>query len=326
MSFQVSIIIPVYNVEKYMKRCVLSLFEQTLNSIEYIFVNDYSTDASMHILYQLLIKNSSRAACVKIVNHKTNRGSAAARNTGLNHARGKYIGWVDADDWVEPDMFEQLYKAAEANHSDIVWCDFYYSYVKYEKLMRQKDRLDPMVCIKHFLAEKRHAALWNKLVKRSLYVKNNISFLDGLNIWEDLRVIVQLFFYARKITYIPEAYYHYAQYNMNSISVSAATPKITEILGNAESLILFLKEKEIPGIDRYLNHLKLAAKQTLLFATDRHSFIQWRRLYAESNRYIWSYSALPLHLRFIGWCTSLGIWPIIDFWIYLKRKRGNNGL
>ena len=113
----VSVLIPVYNVEKYLSRCLDSLINQTLTDIEIICVNDGSTDDSLKILRQYQEKDNR----IVIVDKK-NGGLPSARNAGLDRARGQYVGFVDSDDYVEPSMFETLYKTAKKKNSEVVIC------------------------------------------------------------------------------------------------------------------------------------------------------------------------------------------------------------
>ena len=125
---KVSVIIPIYNVEKYIERCVRSLFEQTLDDIEYIFVNDCTQDKSIEILTSIIKEYPQRIPSIRILNHTTNQGLTKTRNTGLAVATGDYIAHCDSDDWVDLDMYRQLYVQAEETKSDIVYSDLYLAY------------------------------------------------------------------------------------------------------------------------------------------------------------------------------------------------------
>ena len=121
MDYKISIIIPVFRVEKYITRCCTSLFEMSFNDVEFLFVDDATPDGSIEAMKAVLKQYSSRAAHTKVLSHKQNMGVACARNTGLEAATGKYIAFVDADDWVEADMFEKLYRLAERSVENSSW-------------------------------------------------------------------------------------------------------------------------------------------------------------------------------------------------------------
>ena len=122
---KVSVLIPVYGVEKYIRRCAVSLFEQTLEEVEYIFVDDCSEDKSISVLEETIERFPNSYAKVKILHHSENRGSAAARNTALNMATGEYIIVIDSDDFIESTMLEDLYNSAIDDMADIVVSDYW---------------------------------------------------------------------------------------------------------------------------------------------------------------------------------------------------------
>lgn len=117
---RISVIVPIYNVKLYIERCVRSLMEQTLENIEFIFVNDCTPDDSMDILHYVLEEYPKRREQIKIIEHETNRGISAVRNTGLKNATGQYIIYCDSDDWVEKNMYEKLLVKALETSADIV--------------------------------------------------------------------------------------------------------------------------------------------------------------------------------------------------------------
>lgn len=213
---KVSVIIPVYNVEKYIEHCARSLMEQTLMDIEYIFVDDCTPDHSMEILQRVLTDYPERLENIRIIHHTQNSGSAAVRNTGLQIAQGEYIIHCDSDDWVEPDMYKAMYAKAKETDADIVVTDFYYECADHTSIQEQNYPDNPLFCVKKMLAGELHCGTWNKLVRKAIYVENNISFPDGVNMWEDVLTTISLCFHSAKIVYLPKAYYHYVQFNANS--------------------------------------------------------------------------------------------------------------
>lgn len=122
---KVSVYIPVYGVEKYIEKCAQTLFEQTLDDLEYVFVDDCTPDNSFQILEQVLEKYPNRKSQVKIVHHKMNQGVCIARKTGIQHCTGEYITCCEPDDWVETTMYEELYNKVKETGADMVACDHY---------------------------------------------------------------------------------------------------------------------------------------------------------------------------------------------------------
>lgn len=163
MEYKVSVIIPVYKVEKFIGRCVKSLMEQTLQDVEYIFVDDASPDGSIVILRNVLADYPERSNHVKILTHTENKGLPAARNTGLSVAQGEYIFHCDSDDFVEVNMLEQLYHKVTETDVDIVWCDWYLTFENSERYMKQPAYNTPLEALKAMLGGAMKYNVWNKL-------------------------------------------------------------------------------------------------------------------------------------------------------------------
>lgn len=214
--YQVSVIIPVYKAEKYIEKCARSLFEQTLESIEFIFVDDYSPDKSIDILESILTKYPSRIPNTKILHHQCNRGSAAARNTGRSVAQGEYIIDCDSDDWVELHMYEKMYQTAKQKNADIVICDWNEIYDTKIKRVFANPPYNNLDCVTAILSSEMHGSVCNKLIRKELYTQNNIACKEGMNFCEDLYVTYRLFYFAKSIAYINVPLYYYNKTNLNS--------------------------------------------------------------------------------------------------------------
>jgi glycosyltransferase involved in cell wall biosynthesis len=206
---KISVIIPVYKAEQFIEKCARSLFEQTLDDIEFIFIDDCTPDNSIDILKCLIRDYPHRKSQVKIIHNEENKGISTTRNIGLNNSTGEYIIHCDSDDWIDDDLYEKLYLKAIEEKSDIVLCDF----IREESgnLKIRKEFLNENVeeYVKAILTTKLSPYLWNKLVSRNLYLKYNIFFPDGINIREDFYALVKLFYYSKKISRISDSYYHY---------------------------------------------------------------------------------------------------------------------
>ena len=170
MKYKVSVVVPVYRVEKFIRYCAETLMQQTLKEVEYIFVNDATPDHSMEILQEVLICYPERQDDIIIVTHEVNKGLPAARNTGLQIAQGEYIFHCDSDDFVEPDMLEVLYTEAVRKEADIVWCDWFLSFEKNERYMKQPSFDTAHKALKAMLGGGMKYNVWNKLVRHKLYV------------------------------------------------------------------------------------------------------------------------------------------------------------
>lgn len=286
----ISIIVPVYNVSRYIERCARSLFEQSLNDIEYIFVDDCSPDNSIEILQQVLTAYPNRNSQVKIVSHDVNKGLATARNTGIRIAKGEYVAHCDSDDWVETNMYEKMYNAAQKENAEIVACDF---------TMRFKDRdevweaVNPMPDDIHLLRSYISCGwtvIWNMLVKRTLYYENNIMSYDGLNFGEDYGLSVRLLALSNGYVRVPEPLYNYNRTNVNSIVANAndsqnlirVTNQLVEIYSKVN---LFFKDRnQYKELENVLSWRMLSGKRGWLFQEDKWN--DYLELYPESNQYI----------------------------------------
>ena len=203
----ISIIVPVYNVEKYLPKCIDSILAQTLKDIEIILVDDGSPD-NCGIMCDRYAEIDPRI----VVIHRQNGGLSAARNDGIAAARADIIGFVDSDDWVEPEMFEKLVSALEKTGSDIVICNVSYDYldhshpspfiIKDEKVYSREEALGLLVEDKMV-----HNYAWNKVYRKSVL---SVPFPVGKS-FEDIRVMIQWFANINKLVTIPYVGYHYIQ-------------------------------------------------------------------------------------------------------------------
>ena len=162
----VSIIVPVYGVERYIERCAVSLFEQAYKDIEYIFVNDATPDQSIDVLRRVMERYPERAKAVKIVEHPHNKGISAARNTGVDNATGEYLWQVDSDDYIATDAVEKWVEATERHNADIVICDVNIVTVKgiTTEIVQYDNKID---YIRRMLQHTEKCAHWNKFYKRA---------------------------------------------------------------------------------------------------------------------------------------------------------------
>lgn len=238
---RVSVVVPIYKVESFIARCTRSLLEQTLTDVEYIFVDDASPDGSIAVLRRVLADYPERSNYVKVLTHAENKGLPAARNTGLAVAKGEYIFHCDSDDFVEPDMLELLYRKATETDADIVWCDWWLSFAKNERYMKQPEYLTPMEALKGMLSGVMKFNVWNKLIRRSLYVENDIKFPAGYGMGEDM-TIMRLFARASKVAYLPKAFYHYVQLNTGAFSKTYSNRHLEELQHNVSLLLSDLQQ------------------------------------------------------------------------------------
>lgn len=304
MDYKVSIIIPVYRVEKYIARCCQSLFGMRFTNTEFLFVNDATPDGSMAIVESVLNEYPQRRKQVRILTHEKNKGVACARNTGLEAATGKYIAFVDADDWVEADMFEKLYQTAESNRLDMVGCDWYMEFDTSKRYMRQPVYEKTSDCLLSMLSGEMRWFLWAFLVRRDLYVENCIHFIEGANIGEDMAVLIQCFSFAQSYRHIPEALYHYVKSNTASMTAFDAKIQIEIVKTNVDTVVDFIRNKYHDQLELELDFLKLNAKFPLLISDDVSCYKVWSTCFPEANRSIWKNTKQPFRNKLLQWAAK----------------------
>lgn len=237
---KISIIVPIYNVEKYLKECIDSIINQSFKDIEIILINDGSTDNSLNIM-QKYAKTDSR---IIIINQK-NMGQGNARNKGIKIAKAPYLAFVDSDDFIDSFMFEKLYKIAVTKKSDIIKCKYYRVLdvdnliLNESKNMEYKEKED---FFKNILSIKQLSLMWEGLYKKSLFIENNLYFKEIT--YEDTEILFKLFFYAKTINYTNEAFYYWRK-TINSTSGSINISQIDNIFLVFKYTHKFLKDHNI---------------------------------------------------------------------------------
>lgn len=214
----VSVLVPVYGVEKYIAECARSLFSQTWQNIEYVFVDDCSPDRSVEVLRQVIAEYPHREQQVRIVRQDRNRGLGAARKRAVEESSGEYLMHVDSDDRITPDAVEKLVAAAMETSADIVdgaYCEF-----GDDGSVTGNAVLPPHISKERYL--KRMLLqnivknnIWGRLYRRSLYTGHAINSIEGVDYGEDFGIVPRLMLHASR-TYIDDVVYHYRNSNAAS--------------------------------------------------------------------------------------------------------------
>lgn len=199
----ISVIVPVYNVEQYLRKCLDSIVNQTYEDLEILIIDDGSTDGSGRICDEY--KRDER---VRVL-HTNNCGLSAARNLGLDEAKGEWIGFVDSDDWIESNMFGALFRRAEEARADVVECGFFADYTtasyEHHAIHRTVSKTE---AVEALIKGRIRTQVWNKIWKTQLF--NEVRFPEGRN-FEDIATVYRLIRRASTVTGIDEAYYHWRQ-------------------------------------------------------------------------------------------------------------------
>lgn len=277
---KVSVIVPVYQVEQYIEKCVNSLFSQTLDDIEYIFVNDCTQDHSMQIIDTTLRKYPFRKNSIKIIQMPKNSGQAIARKVGIRHATGDYVIHCDSDDWVDLNMYRLLYENAILTGSDISWCN--YTEVSEKGSLERKQVVDNdnLAFVRNELRGRVHGSLCNKLVKKEIVQNPDIRY-PQTSFGEDLFLTVQYALLAKRITFVDGCMYYYYKHDdsttIQSTSIDKQIRNSQKSEVNYRALEQLLKDKGLyPKLHHEIDYGKYARKLGLL-----------ELVKSEKNHHIW---------------------------------------
>lgn len=286
----ISIIIPIYNSEKSLKRCVDSILAQTFSDFELLLIDDGSTDGSAAICDEYHVKDSR----VKVY-HKENGGVCSARNLGLSEAEGDYIGWVDSDDFIEADMYERLYKAIIENSSEAAYCDYRFN----GKICEQPDMSNGKEAFFQRYLLSQVSPLWITLVKKNVYDRYELLFPLENIIGEDLLITCKLFYYANKCVYVNYPGYNYIE-DGESLSRSYTREKSISLLNNVLELNTFFSKTELhQSIKAELACVILSAKSFYLFM-DKDPKI-WYDTESWANEYILKNKLIGIKGKSVSW-------------------------
>lgn len=221
---KVTVCVPIFGTEKYIERCARSLFEQTLEDMEFVFVDDCTRDNSISVLERVIDDYPIRKSQIKIIHHAKNKGLSFARETGVLNASGDYIAHCDSDDWVDKTMYEELYDEAQKDGLDFVRCN----YRKVDgrnnfgeiNTYTNGDLNDKQKIISWLIADRGWNSIWCTLVSRRIYSEHKIHYTKD-SMLEDMVVVLQLIVFSSKIGVVNKTYYNYF-YNPNSMSKDTA--------------------------------------------------------------------------------------------------------
>lgn len=302
----VSILVPVYGVERYIERCARSLFEQTYVDIEYIFVDDCSPDRSIEILKQVIDDYPHRKPHVRIIRHEYNRGLAAARNTAVDNCQTEFLLHVDSDDYIDKTLVERcVYKQTETN-CDIVLFDYQAIYKHRIEAIRHTRCNSTVERTIKLLSRQTPVCVWGGLYSIKLYKANGIKAEEGVNNNEDYQVTPRLSYYSRTVAYLDLYLYFYNCTNVDSITSNFSKSQAEQGWLSITILKSFFKDKgkeftdalqnvEIIRLARYIKlsvehnnrdyYYELRKRQNVI-SLDKISVVPWSyRLYLYVNNF-----------------------------------------
>lgn len=324
MEPQVSVIVPVYNSSEFISRCCDTLFGQTLQSIEYIFVDDGSSDESLCIINQILDKYPSRRNQVVFVSYQNNRGVGVARNAGIKRATGEYIIHCDSDDWVESCLYEKLYLRAKETNADVVTCGYYVDAADgiRSSVTPPLENVDPL----SFSISPQTGALWTKLIRRGFLEEHHLEVPLDINWGEDLCLSLEAVLLSQNTQSINEILYHHVL-NEDSLTYSVSVVQCLELVKCGSFVENFLDRHRL--LEKYsfqLNWLKFQLKQYLLIFPKTRDILTWKTIYPECHQDILRYETMA-YLKVSAWLIvhhlnafALIVLKLRDFLSPLKNR------
>ena len=314
MIDKVSIIVPVYNIENYIRVCVESILAQTYASLELILVDDGSKDNSGILCDEYAVIDPR----VKVI-HKENGGVSSARNAGLRQAKGDWIMHVDGDDWIEPDMIESLIEAAKATEADLVFSDF----IKYgpnagnnQLPSWNSDKIDSMSRYIAYVM----TTIWGSIAKRSLYIDHSLKSPEGISYCEDFHLIVRLCHYAKKIANVHRPFYHY-RYRPTSIMSNMSRKTELDEQWVYQDTIRFFKEQGVYEDYRKVMSWRTlkSAQELLLDPSEHHRFME---LFNDGKEFIFFCPFVNKKIKILAWLITHNLRPAVVMFDRMRSMVG----
>ena len=301
---KISIIIPVFNAESTLKRCLDSIQSQTFSEFEILLIDDGSTDLSGN-LCDSYAQQDSRIR----VFHKKNGGVSSARQCGITQAKGDYTIHVDPDDWVDPSMLEELYQKGIEDNADMVISDFYENGKNRQKYLSQKPTSLTAKDLSIDILTRLHGSCCNKLIRRACYQLYKIKFPLDINYCEDQYVILQLLQHPIKISYLPEAFYHYENLQKDSLSRIYNDTTYESDLRVYEIFKRLLKDTEVYDLCMKMKRMDIISR-AFNFGYNYYSSSGFRRTFYEERYFILECTYYPIYERLLLFCSSIGLYKL----------------
>ena len=308
---KVSVIVPVYGVEKFIERCARSLFEQTFDDVEFIFVDDCTKDNSINVLRQVINDYHERKEHVRIIHHEVNKGLPQARKTGMLAAKGDYVINFDSDDWVDSNSVQSLYERAYLEDADIVIGDIVLTDGHNEHLEKGCINCEKKQLIRDLSAFRIMWTLCNKMFKRSLLI--DMAYPVANN-GEDMGLVIPLFIRAVKFSYEPMSLYYYYHHPHSMTHVGGEASVVNRFYmfkDNAEIVIDAFNEAGLSETFKTsIDAIKFRVKLHLLgLVHDREYYKIWKSTYPEINVRVFLNGEVKMIDKFKFLLTYLHLYP-----------------
>lgn len=326
-----SVIVTIYNTEPYLLRCLNSIAKQTFKELEVILINDGSTDNSEKICSKFVDSDSR----FRLIN-KPNGGVSSARNLGLVNARGRYIAFIDSDDYVAINMYQLLYNTMTTDNADMVQCSFCYDYGMKTKPVKIKKPLGTLSKKEYFIQIASdsfsfyNGVVWNKLFCKDIIMKQSIFFDESIHVMEDWKFILNYLKYAEKIVRLPDNLYFYNRYNHNSITQKKQLFELSyhnrmqgyyDLYEYSNSIGYYKQYKDL--VSEYLLRYLISQKYKILLSDNKKEALELHKNITnrkEINDVIKSISKLTRVKRSIYYNIIYFIETFVEWLRIMKRK------
>lgn len=312
---KVSVIMPVYNAAASLQRSLGSLKAQTFKDFELVAVDDCSADGSGEIVKAFAEENG---IALKLIRHERNRGVAAARNTALEAAEGRFIAWLDADDEMAPEALQSLVESAEKNSWDVTGCEWYLVKSHSERYMVQAGFDTPEQALKNLMAGVMRWNLWLFLIRRESI--GGIRFEEGMNMGEDMSFMCRLFMEISSAGLVKQGLYRYSQSD-SSVSKVISESNVAQMSRNVDTVGKALAESKFKELAvPYLDFLKLNIKLPLLISDRKSDYRRWYSWWPEANGSAGADKALPARTRLLQQAAAHKCWCAVRIYNFLLNK------
>ena len=311
---KISVIVPVYNTEKYLHRCIDSVLAQTYKDFELLLIDDGSKDSSGAICDEYAARDSR----VKVF-HKENGGVSSARNAGLAIASGDWIMHLDGDDWIAPDIQERLIRKGEDTGADIVMGDFLFAYSDRDILYSLPDWDNNKTASLNRYITSVWTCVWGGIHKRSLYEEYQLKSPQGVTYCEDFHLMARLCYHAKKVVNVHQPFYHYRQQEGSVMhNLNKRTEQDEQWV--YQDIIRFFKEQGV--YDDYRKSMcwrMLKATQELVL--DKSTWKTFQEMVPEKKHYIWDCPYINRKLKMNMWCLTHHLSWISQLMLNLRKLR-----
>ena len=310
-KIKVSILVPFYKVEKYVGRCVESLFTQTYKNIEYVFVNDCTPDGSMEVINGVIEKYGVASQCKMIV-HEQNQGISASRNDCLDNMTGDYFLFIDSDDYIDQDMVELLVEAAVKENADISGCGYIEEYADHSVEHPQKYTNDHDEMMRAITLLTIKGVMWKLLVRSTIVTehKDEVRFIPDRNMVDDYLFCCQIFYYAKRFASVDRCMYHWIQYNPNNYTHTTVFAVESQAVAIRKVEEFYKGKGVFEVVKDDLLKRKFISKLPLLLDKECRNVILWYRLFPESNA-AWKIMHFPLGNRILFMLANSPLYRIL---------------